>query len=369
MKKKLGISLYPTGKSLERDKLYLEQAAGHGFSVLFLAMLGITEGREAALARFAPLTHRAKELGYEIFVDVNPAVFKQLGVNASLFQAPIDLSFFAELQVDALRLDYGMSVLEEAYLTKNKEGIKICMNAGSKSDHVGNVIAAGGDVHMLVGCHNYYPHRYTGIDLEHFQTATSIWNRHNIRCQAFISTQEENAFGPHALAEGLPTLEIHRDLPIQIQFKHLKMMDMVDDILIGNCYASEAELAALQEANTDCVEFHIELAEGLPESMRKRLGMQLSRRNDANNYLVRTLESRLLREDTPPFHTVDIKRGDILIDNDLYGQYSGEVQIALRDLKNSGKTNVVGHILAEEVMLLDYLAGGQSFVFQEGERA
>ena len=65
-----------------------------------------------------------------------------------------------------------------------------------------------------------------------------------------------------------------------------------------------------------------------------------------------------------PFNTVDIKRGDVLVDNKLYGQYAGEVQIALSDMKNSGKTNVIGHIVDEEHVLLDYLGMGQPFTFE-----
>ena len=61
--------------------------------------------------------------------------------------------------------------------------------------------------------------------------------------------------------------------------------------------------------------------------------------------------------------SVNIERGDVIIDNRLYGQYAGEVQIALAPMKNSGKTNVVGHIDDCEHVLLDYLAAGTRFAF------
>ena len=72
-------------------------------------------------------------------------------------------------------------------------------------------------------------------------------------------------------------------------------MDMVDNITIGNCFASEEELKALQEANTSVIEFNVNLVENLPQSMKDRLNLQLSRRNDINEYLIRSLESRLIR--------------------------------------------------------------------------
>ena len=105
-------------------------------------------------------------------------------------------------------------------------------------------------------------------------------------------------------------------------------------------------------------------AEGLPESMKKRLRMNLSVRGDSGEWIIRTLESRMLREATEPFNTVDIQPGDVLIDNNLYGQYAGEVQIARKPMKNYGKTNVVGHIDPREVELLPLHEGLHPVRFQ-----
>ena len=59
----------------------------------------------------------------------------------------------------------------------------------------------------------------------------------------------------------------------------------------------------------------------------------------------------------------NLKPGDVLIDNNLYGQYAGEVQIARKPMKNYGKTNVVGHIDPREVELLPYMKGSTPFGF------
>ena len=53
----------------------------------------------------------------------------------------------------------------------------------------------------------------------------------------------------------------------------------------------------------------------------------------------------------------------MLIDNNLYGQYAGEVQIARKPMKNYGKTNVVGHIDPREIELLPYMKGSTPFGF------
>lgn len=361
---RLGISLYPEFASRDDNFDYLRRAAAHGFDVLFLALLGAKGTYEEVVERYLPYTRLAHELGFEIFCDVNPMVLKRLGVGISMFQGGIDLTFFKELGIDAMRLDLGMSDLEEAALAKNADGIKICINGAAVTDHVGALLSCGAPREALVGCHNYYPHRYTGVSLDYFMRGTEHWAKRGMRLQAFVSSNAPEAFGPWPVTEGLPTLEMHRDLPIEVQLKHFVMMGCASDVLIGNCFATDEELAAMERANSDRVRFTTRLVDGLPEDMARRLGMNLSVRGDCTSgYMVRTLESRMDPAPVEPFNTVDIERGDVIIDNRLYGQYAGEVQIALAPMKNSGKTNVVGHIDDCEHVLLDYLAAGTRFAF------
>ncbi|MBJ2355505.1 DUF871 domain-containing protein, partial [Sphaerochaeta sp. S2] len=64
-----------------------------------------------------------------------------------------------------------------------------------------------------------------------------------------------------------------------------------------------------------------------------------------------------------PINAVDIKRGDIIIDSSLYTRYAGELQVALKDMKNTGKTSVVGHVIEDEISLLDTIQPWQKFAF------
>ncbi|MDU7440929.1 MAG: DUF871 domain-containing protein, partial [Clostridium sp.] len=61
----------------------------------------------------------------------------------------------------------------------------------------------------------------------------------------------------------------------------------------------------------------------------------------------------------------NIQKGDILIDSDLYTRYAGELQIALKEMKNEGKTNVIGRIVDDEKFLLDFIEPWSSFGFIE----
>ena len=339
---------------------YIEKASSLGFSKLFVALLGVEPTKEGILRDYAPITTRAKALGYEVSCDIWPEILNKVCGSGQF--GNYDLSFFKEIGIDTLRLDLGFSEIEEAFFSKNQAGINLELNMSFPIDHVGNLLKSGGERSKIAGCHNYYPHRYTGLSLEFFEVCNRIWKPHHLNTSAFISTQSETKFGPWPICDGLPTLEMHRDLPIEVQLNHYVAMGFIDNIFIGDSFATDEELLALSKVDKNILSFKAHLVDGLGD-LKKVLAMHFSRRPDSNDYMIRTLESRfaLMKADIPAFNTVDIKRGDILLENNGYGQYKGEIQIALKDMKNSGRTNVIGHIDDHEVFLLDYVRPGQAF--------
>jgi len=59
--------------------------------------------------------------------------------------------------------------------------------------------------------------------------------------------------------------------------------------------------------------------------------------------------------------SADFKRGDVIVVNDDYARYKGEMQIALTQFPNDGRRNVVGHVAASDMVLLDMLKPWMSF--------
>lgn len=55
--------------------------------------------------------------------------------------------------------------------------------------------------------------------------------------------------GPWEVFCGLPTVEIMRPLPIEVQARYLLATGDVDDIIVGNYPASTKELEALSKIN------------------------------------------------------------------------------------------------------------------------
>ena len=142
----------------------------------------------------------------------------------------------------------------------------------------------------------------------------------------------------------------------------------VDDIIIANSFASEEELKLLSELNKEKITFKVKFDESARELDRKIVLEEYHyNRGDVSEYMIRSTQSRVKykNESFPPINTPNIQRGDILIDSDLYTRYAGELQIALKEMKNEGKTNVIGKIVDEEKFLLDYIEPWSSFGFIE----
>lgn len=358
--KKLGISIYPNHGARDEVFNYIELANKYGFKRIFTCLISV-EGREieGVIKEFKDILTYANEKGMEVIADIDPTVFKSFNITYK------DLSFFMKLGLYGVRLDLGYSGMEESIMTFNPYGIKVELNMSSGTKYVDNIFSYKPNIENLLGCHNFYPHAYTGLSYEHFINCSRQFKRLGIRTAAFINSPTAK-FGPWPVSEGLCTLEMHRSLPIDVQAKHLFITGMIDDVIIANSFASEDELRALSRINKDMLEFKVNLVSDIPEIERKIvLEEPHFNRGDISEYVARSTQSRVKYKghDFPPFNTPDIKRGDILIDSSLYTRYAGELQIALKDMKNSGKTNVVGRIVKDELFLLDYLEPWMKFGF------
>lgn len=358
---KLGISIYPEKTSDELIYNYIDLASKYGFSRIFSCLLSVDDTRENIKNKFKKINDYAKEKGFEIIVDVSPRVFDELGISYK------DLSFFKEIGADGLRLDMGFTGSEESLMTFNEYGLKIEINMSSNTNYIDTIIDYMPNKDNLIACHNFYPHRYSGLNFDHFMKCTERFNKYGLRTAAFITSQNENTFGPWPVTDGLPTLELHRNLPVEVQAKHLIALGNINDIIISNCYPSEDEMKKLGSMRKDMVTFDLQLVDGVPEIEQKILFEEMHfNRGDFSDNLIRSTQSRVKFKghNFKLFNAPEIiKRGDVVIESSEYGHYAGELQIALSDMVNSGKSNVVGHIKEEEIFILDYIRPWQKFNF------
>jgi len=230
--------------------------------------------------------------------------------------------------------------------------------------YIDNIMAFSPNTDNLLGSHNFYPHRFSGLGQDFFNYATSLYTQYRLNTAAFINSQAAT-FGPWPTQDGLATLESHRSLPIATQLKHYVLMGTINDIIIGNAYASEDELKSAHEAFVaDYPSLKVVPADDITALERTVLfENDHSYRGDRSEYLLRSTQTRVIYKDEafPAHNTQPIERGDVLIDNVGYGQYKGETQIALQAMPNDGRVNVVGHIDPSELFLLTYLKPWSSF--------
>ncbi len=69
----------------------------------------------------------------------------------------------------------------------------------------------------------------------------------------------------------MPTLEQDRDLPIDVQAMHLFAFGLIDDVIIGNAYASEEELKALSQVNRYQLMLHVDYVKQISDIEKRSL--------------------------------------------------------------------------------------------------
>lgn len=360
---RLGISIYPTQSDLERMKNYIDTSVKYGFKRIFTNLLSVKQEDREVFEKFKEIVKYANENGMEVIADINREVFKDLQIDN------LDLSFFKDLGVSGIRIDSGFSAQETAKMTHNKQNMSIELNISTSATFINDVLNFKPDRDKLIGCHNFYPQKYTGISFKHFKKTSESYKQHQLTTAAFVTSQH-GKIGPWKVMEGLPTLESHRNLPIEVQAKHLLMTGLIDDIIISNAFASEEELYALSKINLSMPTLDIELNPEI-SNLEKKIVLEEDHfnRGDVSEYVIRSTMSRVhfKDKDFPPHNTSEIKRGDILICNETYGHYKGEMQIALQNMENDGVKNVIGKITENEQFLLDMIEPWESFVLNVKE--
>lgn len=359
---KLGISIYPEHSSPEKDLAYMKLAAKYGFTRIFTCLLSARHDPEVIKKEFGAFIKNAHDLRFEVAVDTNPQVFEALGAS------PEDLTIFHELGVDIIRLDGHFDERQDVLITHNPYGIRIEFNGSSDTD-LERLIRHGADKRNMVICHNFYPERYSGLSQAVFDRFNEKWSNLGMTTAAFVSSQQKETFGPWQVFQGLPTLEEDRTLPIDAQVRHMIACEVIDDILIGNAYASEEELQAMSSVKLTNTTIKMEPEQGLSDSEKKAVyGYAHTGRTDASEYYIRSSFPRMdYKETLIAPRTCDkpvFTRGDVLVVNDNLAHYRGEVEIVLTEIENDGQRNLVGRIADTDMRILDELEKRPDHVFE-----
>lgn len=332
----LGISVY----FQDLDYTYIKECAKIGVNYLFTS-LHIPEEDYSQLDQQLPqFLSICQDYGMEIVPDVSPVTFEKLKIPYGDFQALKVLGFHT------LRLDYGFDDIE--YIKNLAHDFTLMLNASVIDENViQNMRDAKLNIQDIIVVHNFYPKTYTGLSEEQFITKNQLFQKYNMKVQAFVCGDKQKRF---PLYEGLPTLERHRDMNPYIATIEMIQKYHIQDIFIGD---SQVKLETLQMMK-DYVDHRILTLKVFLEGPYHYLYNQTIKcRKDHSDYAIRVNTPRVAHVDI--FQNTIRRKGSITIDNCLMGRYCGEVQLVMEDLPRDARVNVIGFIHPDFIDALKYI--------------
>ena len=200
--KRLGISVYPNHTDINEIVKYIHLAGKYGFKRIFTCLISVADKNiEDIIDEFKTMLVAAKEENMEVIADLDPTIFKKL--DASIY----DLKVFKDMGLDGIRLDMGFSGQEESIMSFNEYGLKIELNMSNGTKYIDNILSYKANLNNLYGCHNFYPHKYTGLSFEHFMKCSKQFKELGLNTAAFVNSPSAE-YGPWPVSEGLCTLEM-----------------------------------------------------------------------------------------------------------------------------------------------------------------
>lgn len=355
----LGFSLYPEQYGLQSSLDYIDLLLKYGANRLFLSLLQLEGDNQTNFDLYQKICEYCKTNGIEVVADISPDFIEANGwTNCLLEKANL-------FGLRGIRLDESLAVEEIVKLTHNEYNIKIELNSSTEDQLLVDLVDKGAKLDNIMGCHNFYPHKYTGLSKKHLLRMSKLYKKYNIVSSVFISSNTATE-GPWPISEGLPTLEELRYLPLELQVDVLKSTNLFDNLIISNQFIQENELIRVADRikATNVVFKYIPLTSDNIE--KAILDYSHRYRGDISDYVIRSTEPRVKfsTSSIPPrkIELPYIERGSITIDNDNYLRYKGELHVVLKSYKANDKVNLAGRIVEDYMILLDYLQPWQEFL-------
>lgn len=353
----LGISVYLSNENEEFNKNWIEKAASNGFSSIFTSLHIPEDNPESYKELLINLGNQAKIYQMDLFADISPTSLNHLGIDIQ------QTSQLIEWGVTGLRVDYGFGVDEIVSLSKN---LKVSLNASTLTEEfLKELINKGLRTDNVDAVHNFYPRPETGLSKDYLIEKNKCFKKYHIGVTAFIVGDGKKR---KPLFQGLPTLESHRKLPPIHAYFDLVKHCYVDNVYIGDPSVSEETLSKMPFLKDNIIPLRYlgENIEEFGEFHEYLIEVQLNRPDPARD-VIRIENSRinLHHHHLKPINTIERKKGSITIDNSNYGRYAGEIHIALTDLSEDPKVNVIGQVIEEDIPLLKYIGGGSKILLQK----
>lgn len=354
----LGISVYPRIDSFERDAKYIKDAASFGYERVFICLLSQNLQRDDLIALVKKYSDLVHKYDMKLSVDTNPKTFKLLEAS------PDELLVFKEMGVDIIRLDADFGFEGNQKIVNNNLGIIIEINASWELPE-DTFDKYNYDPSKVYACHNFYPQRYTGLDIETCRNFSNIIKKAGLRLAVFISSQEPDTVGPWPISDGLPTIEVCRDLDVDEQIRLIESFGIFDDVLFGNAYASIQELEKVSIYHKKEKIIKIKFDDKVTQAEKSIVLDNIHTiRLDSNLIMHRSSNTRNAKVLARAYDE-DFKSNDLILINDKLEYYMGEFEIIKSELKNDGCRNYLGSLEGIEKEILNNIKRGDTYRVEE----
>lgn len=346
----IGFSIYASGGSDVNTRI-LEKVWDANFSYAFTSLHIPEEATPEMHEAQHDLLQSLRDLNVEVIADIGPRTLHDL-----------KMASFEELKqypITHLRVDYGFSIAE---IAKIAEHFIIVLNPSTfVTEDFFELLKLGVAKERLVACHNFYPKQLTGLSMKKVAESNQFFKYQGIKTMVFI-TGDGQRRGP--IFDGLPTVEELRASPPLEAALILHDQAFADVVLIGDIDLTDESWEKMIALSHGYVALPCTLDDDYSELYNK-----ISHdRQDSSEAVIRTQESRIyasLGKWVAPVGAVDIAAGTILIGNENYARYSGELEIARISLPDETRKNKIGRIAPVSLPLLVYIHSGMGFMLVE----
>ncbi|KAF0995300.1 MupG family TIM beta-alpha barrel fold protein [Geobacillus sp. TFV-3] len=330
-----------------------QRAVRFGAKELFTS-LQLSKGNEMEDGKKLEFIGRlARCYGVGVAADVTPSALSCLPVGVGVAKA------LNRWGMVALRLDDGFSLDETVRLSKQ---IRVVLNASTITEReIRELVSRQIDWSNVEAWHNFYPRPETGLSGDTLAKQNRMLRQCGITSiGAFIPGNAQRR-GP--LYKGLPTLEDHREADPVYACIELVEKYKVEKVFIGDLAASDDVLKRMKWIQSGIIPIRYQPT--VQASWLSLVETVHTNRRDAARDVIRSVESRRsLAWPQEALRSIDPAprlTGSVTIDNERYGRYAGELQIALTDLPADDNVNVIGRVIKEDVPLLQHIGGGRAF--------
>ena len=354
---KLGISLYPSKEKIEEALAYIDLAHKYSFNYLFLNMIEQDDGDNAQQFNMK-ICEYAKQNGFQVSLDVS--------INQILQRSPLDaknlLRSLAKHGVFAIRVDDGIDGKAEEFVLASNDELFVELNA-STNTVVLDYLLKKVSMHKkrIIASHNFYPQENTGLTENFLLEATKNYTQHGIENIGAFITLNDNENLKSVWKEGntTPTLEKHRKLPLVTQLQHFLLLNDIKRVIVSNQFASEAELAMLEKLKRENLVLFVELETNIsPLAKKIILNDPHCVRGDMAVGFIRSTQNRIVLKNVAipannALSTGYYSVGDVLLINENFGRYKGELQIVLQpNIKRTARKNIIARVIQSNLFLL-----------------